>query len=655
MSCPIARAAGHQFDVTFVTCDNGYTLAISSIHPLARYLDPRRSLASAVGWLVFALSIGLVLAASTWVDHIVRTDLLDLRSRHLEQAAGGIVDELNLNFALKLQSARALAAILATELHDENQATVHRLLVNLQHSSPEFERIVVADARGRVFASTDDAIVNASVAQRAWFALGLKGAKIGQVRVVPAADPSLGANGVATRPFVELAALVTDVNGEATGVLGIRVSKAWLLDSARDLGRKLQEESGSDALLLDGHGGVLLAAASVQGKRLLSTIESKSAAASPRAIGVPGAAIDWPAHVERLGDGRRYLLARAMPRTADALHALGWSVLVLEPYQDAIAPARVLQAQISAVLLGLGLLAALLGVLLARRLTRGLDTIARSADAVMTGAADRIAVPSGRNEAARLGLALDALLTSLQREQSELQALNAELDQRVAARTRQIERLAEQARFAAVARERLKLARDLHDTLAHSMMAVLTEIRILRKLSATDPAAATEELARAEETAQQGLKEARAAIAQLRFNSVRDAGLATALGDFVKMFVERTGIAVQYTSDAQAGAIADERAETLFRIAEEAMRNIQRHAGAKRVTMSLRAPDQGRGLTLTIADDGIGFDAQAARPGHYGLAGLREQAQLIGATLTIDSAPQRGTTISVALAPEADA
>jgi len=85
------------------------------------------------------------------------------------------------------------------------------------------------------------------------------------------------------------------------------------------------------------------------------------------------------------------------------------------------------------------------------------------------------------------------------------------------------------------------------------------------------------------------------------------------------------------------------------------MRNIQRHAGAKRVTMSLRAPDQGRGLTLTIADDGIGFDAQAARPGHYGLAGLREQAQLIGATLTIDSAPQRGTTVSVALAPEADA
>jgi signal transduction histidine kinase len=655
MSCPIARAAGHQFDVTFVTCDNGRTLAIPSMHSLARYLDPRRSLVSAIGWLVFALSIGLVLAASAWVDDIVRTDLLDLRGRHLEQAAGGIVDELNLNFALKLQSARALAAMLATELHDNGQATVHRLLANLQRSSPELERIVVADAQGQVLASTGGAIAGANVAGRAWFALGLKDAKLGEVRVAPTAGPASGASDGAIGSFVELATSVTDAEGNAIGVIGIRLSKDWLLDSARDLRRKLREEKGSEALLLDAHGGVLLAAASARGKRLSDILEFKGSATSLGAISVPAADTEWPAHVERLGDGRRYLLARAMPRASDPLHALGWYVVVLEPYQNAIAPARFLQAQITAVLLVLGLLAALLGVLLARRVTRGLDTIARSADAVMSGIADRIAVPAGRNEAARLGLALDGLLTSLQREQSELQAMNAELDQRVAARARRIERLAEQARFAAVARERLSLARDLHDTLAHSMMAMLTEIRILRKLSATEPGAVTEELARAEETAQQGLKEARAAIAQLRFNSVRDAGLATALGDFVKMFVERTGIAVQYTSDAQAGAIADERAETLFRIAEEAMRNIQQHAGAKHVTVSLHASDQGRGLALTIADDGVGFDVQAAHPGHYGLAGLREQAQLIDAALTIDSAPRRGTTISIALAPEADA
>jgi signal transduction histidine kinase len=264
-------------------------------------------------------------------------------------------------------------------------------------------------------------------------------------------------------------------------------------------------------------------------------------------------------------------------------------------------------------------------------------------------------VPSGRNEAARLGRALDDLLTSLQREQRALQTLNAELDRRVAARTREIERLAEQARYDAVGRERLKIARDLHDTLAHSMMAVLTEIRLLKRLVVAAPESVAEELTRAEQTARQGLQEARAAIAQMRFNPVRDAGLAVALGDLVKQFVERTGIAVDYTSDAPAGAFADDRAETLFRIAEEAMRNVERHAGATRLTVSLRASPDARALTLTIADDGVGFDADAAHPGHYGLVGLREQARLIGAELVIRSAPQRGTTVIVSLAPAPDA
>lgn len=623
------------------------------MRPLARYLDPRRSLVSAVGWLVITLSVGLVLVASVWVDDIVRADLLDLRGRQLDHAADEVVGVLNLNFALKLQSVRALAAMLSDELQYQDQATVRRLLRNLQHSSPEFERIVVADAQGQILASTGEGSGDASFAKRSWITLGQQGSRIGDVRVVPtAANSSPGATGGAAKSFVELAASVTDAKGNAVGVIGIRLSEGWLLELARNLGRKLRQAGGTEALLLDRHGAVLVGGAS---KRLLSILESKNAVAPMAAVKVPGAGLEWPAHVERLAEGRRYLIGRAMAGGSDALSALGWRVVLVQPMQDASQPARNLQTQITAVLLGLGLLAALLGVLLAHRVTRDLDAIARSADAVLTGAAHRITVPSGRNEAARLGLALDGLLTSLQGEQRELQALNAELDQRVTARTRQIERLAQQARYAAVARERLRIARDLHDTLAHSMMAMLTEIRVLRRLLATNPEAMTEELARAEETAHQGLEEARAAIIQMRFNPVRDAGLAAALGEFVKRFVERTGIPVDYTSDAPARAFADERAETLFRIAEEAMRNVERHAGATRVMMSLRTPSAGQGLTLSIADDGIGFDVQAARPGHYGLAGLREQAQLIGAVLTIDSSPQQGTTISVALAPESDA
>lgn len=619
---------------------------------LTRYLDPRRSLASAIGWLVFALSIGLALTASVWVDDIVRNNLLDQRSRQLGGTADDIVDELNLSFALRLQSVRALASMLATELRTDNRATLRKILQNLQHSSPEFERIVLADAQGRVLASTHSGVEGGNVADRAWFALGLKGKSVGDVRVTPMeAKPPSGATGGAPGALVELIASVIDARGNTVGVIGIQMSKRWLLDLAGSLGDKLREEAGTEALLLDQDGRMLIGASSIRGARLEHANGATDTTVPMVAVNAPAKGVERRTQVERLADGKLYLVARATPGESEDLRALGWRVLVLQPYQDATLAATILQGRITAVLLGLGLLAALLGVWLAYRVTRGLDAIARSADALRTGATQSIAVPRGRNEVARLGRALDGLLTSLQHERSALQALNVSLDQRVAERTREVERLADQARYAAVVRERLKIARDLHDTLAHSMMAMLAEIRLLKRISVADPGAMAEELTRAEETAHQGLKEARAAITQMRFNPVRDAGLAAALGDFVKLFVERTGIQVDFTSDAHAGAFADERAETLFRIAEEAMRNVERHAGATQVTIALHELPDGHGLTLTIADNGVGFDADAAHPGHYGLAGLREQAQLIGADLTIRSSPHQGTTIGVALAP----
>ena len=627
------------------------------MHPLARYFDPRRSLASAVGWLVFVLATGLVLVASVWVGDIVRDNLLDQRGRQLDRTADRIAAELNLNLELRLQRVGTLAAILATELGDDNQATLRKIFEDVQQVAPEFAWIGVVNPQGQVLAATRGAAEGMSVADRPWFALGLKGARIGDAQPAPMAAKSLpAATDGAPRFFVDLSAPVIDTKGETIGVIGALLSRRWLLDLAGRLGQKVRGSAGAEALLLDQDGTVLAGPASLKGKRWENSLESTDTTAPIVAVNAPWGSDESPSRVERLADGRRYLVVRATPGTSDPLRlVLGWRVVVLQPYQDAAKRIRILQGQITAVLLSLGLLAAMLGLLLTRRVTRDLDAIARSADAVRSGAAQRIAVPPGRNEAARLGRALDELLTSLQRERSALQTLNAELDQRVAARTREIERLADGARYAAVVRERLRIARDLHDTLAHSMMAMVAQIRLLKRLWTVNPGALAEELMHAEETAHQGLKEARAAITQMRFNPVRDAGLAAALGDFVKMFVERTGIPVDYTSDAPAGAFADERAEALFRIAEETMRNVERHAGATRVTMSLHTPNAGHGLTLTIADDGIGFEVDAARPGHYGLAGLREQAQLIGAVLTIESSPQQGTTIRVALAPEPDA
>jgi signal transduction histidine kinase len=263
-------------------------------------------------------------------------------------------------------------------------------------------------------------------------------------------------------------------------------------------------------------------------------------------------------------------------------------------------------------------------------------------------------VPTGSDEAARIGESLRMLVDGLQRERASLEALNADLDARVAARTREVERMSEENKYAAVVRERLRMARDLHDTLTHSMMALLTEIRVLRKLIDTNPAALREELANAEAAAREGLREARAAITALRQDAVRDIGLGASLAPLLKRFEDRKGLAVLFDSDKDADALADSRAEALYRIAEEALRNVDRHAHATRVVASARvrhravAGDDGAAvLEISIADDGVGFDVDTPRPGHFGLRGMREQAELIGARLRVSSGPQRGTFVTI--------
>ena len=135
---------------------------------------------------------------------------------------------------------------------------------------------------------------------------------------------------------------------------------------------------------------------------------------------------------------------------------------------------------------------------------------------------------------------------------------------------------------------------------------------------------------------------------QIRVNAVRDLGLGPALAGAVNRFAERTGLEVRFAADPQAASFADARAETMFRIAEEALRNIDRHAKASHVDVALKDLPDGM-VELVIADDGVGFDPAAEHPGHYGVLGIREQAQLIEADLDLHSAPGAGATVRVRL------
>lgn len=230
-----------------------------------------------------------------------------------------------------------------------------------------------------------------------------------------------------------------------------------------------------------------------------------------------------------------------------------------------------------------------------------------------------------------------------------------------AERARQLEleqanqQLVEQARMReqlASSRERVRLARDLHDTMAHSLAGLVVHIDAIDALMAQKPEQARQELARVREAARSGLAETRNAIADLRGSMAIDLGLASALQRAIELQRAQSPAQLHWNAAGDLGAfesLPPETADTLFRIAQEAMSNAVRHAQAHNVWVSITHDAETRRLILAIKDDGIGFDPRAPQADRFGLRGMRERAELIGAHLRLSSVQDQGTEIEVTL------
>jgi signal transduction histidine kinase len=592
---------------------------------MLRDMDPRRSLVARIIWLMIALAASFAIAASIWAGRVAREIVLQQHVRRLALETDQLASDLGQAVGARLDALRAAG----------NPASAAGVFELLAGAYPDLGWVAVADAEGTVLAADASLAAGSSVRGEPWFSGGLNGPWIGVIRGTPRAGrtPLLG----------DLSAPVTDASGRVVAVIAAHLNWHWAPNDVQRLNDTLNPRGSAQTLVLDGTGKVLVGPDALLGKRWEGVALEEPPPIEPDSIEPSATPL-----FERLPDGAMVVVARA-PMSVGARHpTLGWQVQLSESREHVYQRANALAIRILWISICLGTATALIGALGARHLTNRLRRLTRSAAAVGRNEMARIEVPKGRDEVAQLAAAFAEILDALRQERTELLTLSGELERRVAVRTREVERLAEESRYAAVVRERLKIARDLHDTLAHSMMAMLSEVRLLRKLQVHDPDSLREELARAEEVAHEGLNEARTAITQMRVNAVRDTGLGAALRTTFDRFIDRTALSGEFTADPDAAGFGDERAEILFRMAEEAMRNIERHAMATHASLALKTVDETQ-LQLRIEDDGIGFDPAAPHQGHYGIIGLHEQAQLIGAHLLIDSAPSRGTTLTVTL------
>lgn len=551
--------------------------------------------------------------------------------RLMAQFATQVDHGLGMNLRNRLSIVQATAAQIAAS-GDKGAEALRRHLDAVQVQFPEFAWLGVADVHGTVMTATGGILQGESVAQRPWFAAARAGPHLGDVHEAVLLERHLprASDGQPLR-FVDAAAPIRLDDGGFAGVVGGHLAWGWIDRLQTELLGSLDIKRRLELVLADSDGVVIVGPQNWIGRKLSGA--------------------------DDLTEGGAYIVGRHRAKDADNA-GLGWKVAIRQSADPALAHVRDLRRTVFATVLLAGVVAALVALAATHWLTRRLAALAAEATAVRQGRQAGISVPVGEDEVSRIGATMSELVGYLQREKAALQELNAELDARVIERTARIERLADESRHAAVTRERLRLARDLHDTLAHSLMALLTQLRLVRKLKdKMSEDALGAELARAEEVAATGLAEARAAITQIRHGTVRENGLAAALRDLLARFRERSGVGATLRAQGQAADLADERAETLYRIVEEALRNVERHAQARTVIVEIEdAPARGSDpqaaphAMVSVRDDGVGFDTAVPCPGHYGMLGMREQANLIGADLTVRSAPGQGTELRVEIA-----
>lgn len=267
-------------------------------------------------------------------------------------------------------------------------------------------------------------------------------------------------------------------------------------------------------------------------------------------------------------------------------------------------------------------------------ITRPIHNLVHAAQAVAQGDFTQRVTPWADDEIGRLSETFNTMTVALgqaAKEQSEREQLRAQFVSRV---------------IAAQEDERRRIARELHDSTSQSLTSLLVGLQALEQNTSGEKRQQTENL---RQVVSETLEEVHGIAWQLRPSALDDMGLDAALERYIADYRARYNLSVDLVIHGlRDGRLSPEAETSIYRIVQEALTNVARHAQADQVSVLIEHRD---GKTLVIAEDnGIGFDSSTASKGsreHLGLYGIRERAELLGGKLSIESEAGRGTSLFV--------
>jgi signal transduction histidine kinase len=330
------------------------------------------------------------------------------------------------------------------------------------------------------------------------------------------------------------------------------------------------------------------------------------------------------AFIATLEDNQRWVVGYA------AVQATGWGLVTREPWADVIEPTQGILKTILLVSLVGVIIIALIVSLAINQVTKPIADLVSQIRQVSAGDYDARVEVSPILEIREVGREFNLMV-------DEISRYRAGIREYVAAITHSQEE------------ERKRIARDLHDDTVQSLIAIGRQIEITRELL-DDPEKAREHLSKLRRIITETIESVRQFSRDLRPLALEDLGLIPALQNLLKRLSQEDGIETQFIMQGAAEGLASDVEVTVYRIVQETLTNVRKHAQASRVQLDIEfLPNQ---VIVTVSDNGAGFTVpdkatELARSGSFGLMGLQERAQLFGGQLFINSSPGGGTKIKL--------